>query len=143
MGRTAEEMNMLEANKELVRRFYEVSTTPECPGMSDIVTADYHDHHFLPDLPKGPEGVRRWNEDVLASVFSDIRIEIDFVVAEGNKVDCHFALVGKHTGDWGDIKAKGNAMRIPCISTFRIQDGKIAEGWELFDSGDMLNQMKA
>jgi predicted SnoaL-like aldol condensation-catalyzing enzyme len=136
-------MNMLEKNKELVRRFYEVSTTPGCPGMGDIVTADYYDHHFLPSLPKGPEGVRMWNEDVLASVFSDISIDIDFMVAEGNKVDCHFALVGKHTGAWGDLQPKGNAMRIPCISTFRIQDGKIAEGWELFDSGDMLNQMKA
>lgn len=134
---------MSESNKVLVRRFYEVSTTPGCPGMGEIVAEDYFDHHFLPDLPKGPEGVRMWNEDVLASVFSDIRIEIDFLIAEGSKVDCHFALVGKHTGNWGDIKPKGNAMRIPCISTFRIEDGKIAEGWEIFDSGDMLNQMKA
>jgi predicted ester cyclase len=83
------------------------------------------------------------NGEVLASVFSDTRIEIDFMVAEGSTVDCHFALVGKHTGKWGDIEPKGNAMRVPCISTFRIEQGKIAEGWELFDSGDMENQMKA
>ncbi|MFA5518488.1 MAG: ester cyclase [Spirochaetota bacterium] len=134
---------MLEKNKELVRRFYEVSTTPGCPGMDQIVAADYHDHHFLPTLPKGPEGVRQWNEDVLASVFSDIKIEIDFMVAEGNKVDCHFYLVGKHTGPWGDVQPKGNDMRLLCISTFRIADGKIAEGWELFDSGGMIEQMKA
>ena len=111
--------------------------------MADIVTADYFDHHFLPDLPKGPEGVKQWNENVLGSVFSDMKIEIDFMLADGDKVDCHFALVGKHTGDFGDLKAKGNMIRVPAISTFRIEGGKIAEGWELFDSGDMAAQMQA
>ena len=133
---------MSEVNKEMVRRFYE-SSTSGCADMADIVTADYFDHHFLPDLPKGPEGVKQWNENVLGSVFSDMKIEIDFMIAEGDKVDCHFALVCKHTSDYGDIPAKGNAVRIPAISTFRFEGGKIAEGWELFDSGDMLNQMKA
>ncbi|TFG58765.1 MAG: ester cyclase, partial [Spirochaetales bacterium] len=69
--------------------------------------------------------------------------EIDFMLADGDKVDCHFALVGKHTGDFGDLKASGKIIRIPAISTFRIKGGKIAEGWELFDSGDMAKQMKA
>ena len=58
-------------------------------------------------------------------------------------VDCHFALVCKHTADFGDLKAKGNAIRIPAISTFRIENGKLAEGWELYDSGDMARQMAA
>lgn len=133
---------MSEKNKELVRRFYE-SSTSGCKDMADIVTADYYDHHFLPDLPKGPEGVKQWNENVLGSVFSDMKIDIDFMLADGDKVDCHFALIGKHTGDFGDIPAKGNIIRIPAISTFRIEGGKIAEGWELYDSGDMFAQMKA
>ena len=133
---------MSEKNKELVRRFYE-SSMNGCKGIEDVVTSDYFDHHFLPDLPKGPEGVKQWNENVLGSVFSDMNIEIDFMLADGDKVDCHFALTGKHTGDFGDIPAKGNKVRIPAISTFRIEGGKIAEGWELFDSGDLVNQMNA
>jgi len=64
-------------------------------------------------------------------------------VAEGDLVDCHFALLCKHTADFGDLKAKGNALRIAAISTFRVADGKLAEGWELYDSGDMARQMQA
>lgn len=133
---------MSEANKDLVRRFYAANTNGFFE-IGNIVTADYHDHHFLPDLPRGPEGVKQWAKNVLGSVFSDMKWEIDFMLADGDKVDCHFALTGKHTGNFGDIPAKGNKIRIPAISTFRIKNGKIAEGWELYDSGDMFNQMKA
>ena len=133
---------MSEANKELVRKFY-ADATSGCADMANIVTADYFDHHFLPDLPKGPEGVKQWNENVLGSVFSDIKIDIDFMLADGDKVDCHFALVCKHTADYGAIPAKGNAIRLPAISTFRIAGGKIAEGWELFDADSLYTQMKA
>lgn len=133
---------MSEANKELVRRFY-AAGTGGLSGLEEIVAADYFDHHFLPGMPKGPEGVRQWFRDVLGSVFSDMRVEIDFLLAEGDLVDCHFALLCKHTADFGDLKAKGNAVRIAAISTFRIADGKLAEGWELYDSGDMARQMQA
>lgn len=133
---------MSEANKELVRCFY-AAGTGDLSGVEDIVAEDYFDHHFLPGMPKGPEGVRQWFGAVLGSVFSDMRIEIDRMVAEGDLVDCHFALVCRHTADFGDLKAKGNSLHIPAISTFRIENGKLAEGWELFDSGDMARQMQA
>jgi len=32
---------------------------------------------------------------------------------------------------------------VPAISTFRIQGGKLAEAWELFDSGPLPEQMRA
>jgi predicted SnoaL-like aldol condensation-catalyzing enzyme len=133
---------MSEANKELVRCFY-AAGTGNLSGLDDVVAEDYFDHHFLPGMPKGPEGAKQWFGAVLASVFSEMRIEIDRMVAEGALVDCHFSLVCKHTADFGDLKAKGNVIRIPAISTFRIESGKLAEGWELYDSGDMARQMQA
>ena len=38
---------------------------------------------------------------------------------------------------------KDNQIRIPAISTFRIEGGKLVEGWELYDSGDAVEQLKA
>ena len=98
---------MSEANKELVRCFY-AAGTGNLSGLDDVVAEDYFDHHFLPGMPKGPEGAKQWFSAVLGSVFSEMRVEIDRMVAEGDLVDCHFALVCKHTADFGDLKAKGN-----------------------------------
>jgi len=58
-------------------------------------------------------------------------------------VDCHFALLAKHTGEFAGIAPKGNQIRCPAISTFRIEGGRLAEAWELFDSGDLMQQLQA
>ena len=132
---------MSEANKALVLRYYQ-QVMGDLAGIDEVVAADFVDHHFPPDTPAGPEGVRKFFVGFAGAVFSDMRIEIDFLLAEADKVDCHFAFCARHTGDFGDIPAKGNAIRLPAISTFRIADGKLAEAWEIFDSGSLSQQMQ-
>ncbi len=133
---------MLDKNKELVNRYYQ-EAMEGLSGIEEVIAADFVDHHFPPDTPAGPEGVRQFFTGVLGSVFSDMRIEIDYLIAEGDKVDCHFALLAKHTGEFAGIPPKGNQIRCPAISTFRIEGGLLAEAWEIFDSGDLMQQLQA
>lgn len=133
---------MSESNKALVRRYY-AEAMSGLAGIEQVVSPDFVDHHFPPGVPPGPAGVRKFFQEILGSVFSDMRIEHDFMLAEGDKVDCHFALVAKHTGEFAGIPPRGNVIRCPAISTFRIQDGKLVEAWEIFDSGDLFKQMRA
>jgi predicted ester cyclase len=132
---------MLEDNKRLVRRYYE-QAMGDLSGIEQIVANGFVDHHFPPGLPTGPEGVRRFFQEVLGGIFSDMRIDIDFLLADGDRVDCHFTLSARHTGQFAEIAPRGKAIRCGAISTFRIADGKLAEAWELFDSGDLLRQMR-
>ncbi len=133
---------MLEENKKLVRRYYEL-VAGDLAGIEEVVTADFVDHHFPPDIPPGPEGVRQFFTQFIPTFFSDLRIEIDFLLAEGDRVDCHFVALFKHTGEFAGVAPKGNQLRVPAISTFRIAGGKLAEAWEIYDSGDMLRQIQA
>jgi predicted ester cyclase len=133
---------MLEKNKELVKRYYK-EAMEGLSGIEEVVAAEFVDNHFPPGTPAGPEGVRQFFTGVLGSVFSDMQIEIDYLIAEGDKVDCHFALLAKHTGEFAGIAPKGNQVRCPAISTFRIKDGLLVEAWELFDSGDLMQQLQA
>ncbi len=133
---------MSEANKSLVRRYYE-EVMGDLSGIEEIVADGFVDHHFPPDMPPGPAGVRKFFTEFVGSVFSDVRIDIDFLLAEGDKVDCHFVLYARHTGPMGDLAPRGNPIRLPAISTFRIAEGKLAEAWEIFDSGSLVAQMQA
>jgi len=133
---------MLEENKGLVRRYYDL-VTGDLAGIEDLVAADFVDHHFPSDMPPGPAGVRRFFAQFIPAFFSDFRVEIDFLLAEGDRVDCHFVALFKHTGEFAGVAPKGNQLRVPAISTFRIADGKLAEAWEIYDSGDMLRQIQA
>ena len=40
------------------------------------------------------------------------------------------------------IPASGREILCPAISTFRIENGKLAEAWEIYDSGDLFAQMR-
>ena len=133
---------MSAAAKDLVRRYY-LEALGDLAGIEQVVSAGFVDHHFPPGLPVGPAGVRQFFTAILGSVFSEMQIEVDFLLAEGNKVDCHFALLAKHTGEFAGILPKGNAIRCPAISTFRIEGGKLVEAWEIFDSGSLFQQMRA
>jgi len=132
---------MLEENKSLVRRYYH-EVLGDLAGIDQIVTTNFIDHHFPGDLPRGPAGVRQFFKKILPGIFSDMRIEFDFLLAEADKVDCHFALLARHTGEFAGIAPRGKPIRCPAISTFRIADGQLAEAWEIFDSGDLLRQMR-
>ncbi len=133
---------MSEENKQLVRRYYEI-VMGDLAGIEEIVADGFVDHHFPPGLPPGPPCVREFFGKIAPGIFSDMEVRIDRMLAEGDLVDCHFAFHAKHTGPFGDVPAKGNSIRLPAISTFRIADGKLAEAWEIFDSGDLVRQMQA
>ncbi|NQU20866.1 MAG: ester cyclase [Candidatus Nealsonbacteria bacterium] len=132
---------MSEANKALVRRYYQ-EVMGDLAGIDEIVAADFVDHHFPPEMPAGAAGVRKFFVEFAGSLFSDMRVEIEFLLAEADKVDCHFVFFARHTGGSDDAPATGNAIRLPAISTFRIADGKLAEAWEIFDSALLAQQMQ-
>ena len=133
---------MLEANKTLVRLYY-AEVMGDLSGIGQVVSDTFVDHHMPPDLPQGPAGVRRFFKDILGSIFSDMKIDIEFMIAEGDKVDCHFVVTVKHLGEFAGIMPKGNIIRLPAISTFRIENAKLAEAWEIYDKDNMLQQMRA
>jgi predicted ester cyclase len=133
---------MSEANKTLVRRYY-AEATSGLKNIEEVVSANFVDHHFPPGLPPGPAGVREFFLKLIAAAFSDLEIQHESMLAEGDKVDCHFTVVARHTGEFAGLKPKGNILRLPAISTFRVENGRLAEAWEIFDSGLMLQQLRA
>ncbi len=133
---------MLEENKTLVRRYY-TEVTGDLSGIGQVVSDTFVDHHMPPDLPPGPAGVHRFFKDILGGIFSGMRIDIEFMIAEGDKVDCHFVVTFQHIGEFAGIMPRGNTVRLPAISTFRIDNAKLAEAWEIYDKDDMLQQMRA
>jgi predicted ester cyclase len=65
------------------------------------------------------------------------------MAAEAEKVYCYFALHATHIAEFAGIAPSGKELVIPAVSHFRVVDGKLAEGWEIFDSGALLQQMQA
>jgi predicted ester cyclase len=77
------------------------------------------------------------------SAFPDLRIIIEDQVAEGDKVVTRWRGSGTHQGDLFGIAPTGNRVSLVGITINRIEGGKVAEEWQIFDALGMMQQLGA
>ena len=137
-----ESQSALERNKTLVRRFIEKLLNEQDPGaIDDFLTTDFVDHNAPPEQPPGPKGVKRVLERVL-SVLADLRVEMDDVIAEADKVAVRYRAEARHVGNFMGFPASGKMLKWTTISIYRIENGRIAERWGFMDHADLLRQLR-
>jgi predicted ester cyclase len=130
-----------EANKSLVRRFYEEIDKGNLDAMDELVAEDYLDHNPppFPGLLPGREGLKQ--------VFKLFRVatpgyhHIEDHIAEGDKVVTRLTSFGKHEGDLPGAPRTGNDMKMTSITIHRIADGKLVEKWAEKDVLGFLQQI--
>jgi predicted ester cyclase len=119
----------LEANKEAVRRWFE-----EGIGSNDENTArDVADQIFTEDFVDGdgqdpPRGRDEFKRRVVSSVFrtfSDIRVTVEDVVAEGDVVAARLRFSGIQRGDFRGHPATGGRIEFTETGLSFFRDGRI------------------
>jgi predicted ester cyclase len=131
----SEDVDMAQGNKEIVRRFFEEFMSEQrLDRVDDFVTADwlYHDPS-LPDL-HGRDGAQQLVRTVAAGGFRDMRFKIEDSLAESDRVGVRYAFTGTHQATGKKITASGCGI-------FRIQDGRVAEVWAIFDVMSVQRQL--
>src|SRR4030095_418923 len=73
--------------------------------------------------------------------FSDIRVTVDQILAEGDTVVVRWTARGRHTGHLLGIVPTNRETVTTGIDMLRIVDGKIAEGWVSWDTLGLLEQL--
>jgi steroid delta-isomerase-like uncharacterized protein len=133
---------MSEQNKALVARILLEAFNQGKLEVIDEVIADNHiDHAVLPSgLPPGKEGIKLLAK-TLRSAFPDLKITIDFSVAEGDLVVQHGTATGTMKGEFAGMPPSGKTATWAGIHIGRIKDGKIVEHWAVEDQLSMLQQL--
>ena len=131
----------VEANRELIRRFYDEGWTQNKLGVYDeLVNEDFEDHQAMPGLPPGREGFKALNV-MFRSAFPDLRVDIDNVVAEEDKVGCRWRSTGTHEGELFGIPPTGNKVDVTATVFYRVENGRLAEGWIARDDVGLMRQL--
>jgi predicted ester cyclase len=120
-----------EANKTIVRRMYDAFTSGTVDQLDEVVDHDFVDHDPLPGQAPGLLGLRQ-AVGFFRAAFPDGRLEIDDLIAEGDKVVAHIRVTGTQVGAFRDIPPSAEAVTAEGVETFRINRGKIVEGWSSF-----------
>jgi steroid delta-isomerase-like uncharacterized protein len=75
--------------------------------------------------------------------FPDLKISIEELVGEGDKVVWRIAASGTHEGPFQGVPATGKAVTFGAHYTFRFEAGRIIERWSTLDRLALLLQIGA
>ena len=131
---------MSAADEAVVRRFYEEMNNDRKTDLaSDLFTADHKFHDPQVPAEDGPQGV----VDVVR-VYQDGaegHWQIEEMFSAGDRVVVRWTGSGTHVGDVMGVPPTGKPVRVDAITIHRMQDGKIAETWEVWDTLGFLQQI--
>ena len=134
---------MSEENKALVRRQEEeLFTQGNLDAADEIYAPDYVGHD-----PSNPEEVRGLEAAKQAAAdyrqaFPDLRVTVEDLIAEGDRVAARLRFRGTHLGELDGIAPTGRQVDCTGIVISRIEEGKIAEDWASFDDFGMMQQLR-
>jgi steroid delta-isomerase-like uncharacterized protein len=131
---------MLEEHKALVRRWFdEVWNQGSADAVDQLLAADAV-VHGLGEAMTGPEGFKRFHA-AYREAFPDVQIEIQDMVAEGDRVAFRWTATATHRGGSLGFAATNRTVRFEGMGIVRVRNGKLIEGWNTFDQLGMLQQL--
>ncbi len=132
----------LEANKSLVRRYFQIIDSGDVERIGEVLAPDFVSHSPpFPGLSEDIEGVRRGFAISLA-VFRNYSHTLESQIAEGDRVATLTTATGEHVGDYRGIVGNGERLTIRGLSIHRIANGRIAEHSGRSDVWGLLSQMR-
>jgi steroid delta-isomerase-like uncharacterized protein len=73
--------------------------------------------------------------------FPDLHVAIEDIIAEGDKVCVRLHETATHTGEYHGLPPTGNRLAYAVVAIWRVVEGKIVEGWIVYDQMDFLKQL--
>ena len=134
---------MPEAEKAIVKRWYDQfdgGKTAALAAVDELYAPDCVLHDARAGDVPGRAGLRAF----VASVFDslpDLEVALDDIASEGGKVMCRFTWRGTHLGEYLGVPPTRRRVVAHGISMARVQDGKIAEAWQSWDSLSVVQQL--
>ncbi|HEY2053978.1 MAG TPA: ester cyclase [Solirubrobacterales bacterium] len=134
-----------ERNKATVRHFEQLAGGGDAQQVERAI-----DELVAPDvvmrtpLPLKSTGAAAMKEVFghLNTAFPDLHIEIDDLIAEGDKVVSRNTVTGTHRGEFMGLAATGRKVSYDEIFVFRFADGRVVETRGVVDMVSLMRQLR-
>ncbi|HEY9842940.1 MAG: ester cyclase [Candidatus Sericytochromatia bacterium] len=130
---------MSEQNKALVRRVFESMSKGDLSMMDEVISPEYKNYN-MPTPAPGAEGLKQLI-GAFRSGFPDFKVDLEQVLADGDRVITQGVWTGTHQGEFMGIPATGKPISVGYIDIWRFVDGKAVENWVQMDMVGMMQQL--
>lgn len=132
---------MNRSNQEVIRVVCEeIWSKGNTALVDELYAANYVALNPTPGLPADREGVKMEVASYFQA-FPDQAVTVDDIVAQGDKVVARYTVRGTHTGELMGIPPTAKSMEVTGISIMRLENGKVAEEFALFDAMGLFQQL--
>jgi len=132
-------MSALEKNKKVVETLCKtVFQKHDFGKLDEIMRDDYIQHNE--DTPQGKAGFKQFFEQIFKAM-PDFSYTMKKIIAEGDTVMMYSTTTATHKSEWLGNPATGNKLNFDVVDIFRIEDGKIAEHWDVADTLKLFTQV--
>jgi len=111
-------------------------------GYLNLYDASVIHHGFSSRIRPGIAGLRD-HYDRLLKAFPDMRIDIDDIIADGEKVAHRFLFSGTHKGEFLGMPPTGKLVRTPGVHIHLFKNERAIEVWQVFDNLTFLSELGA
>ena len=131
---------MTTANHKIVETFYtDVFVRQDLRRLDDYMRDDYIQHNE--DVPPGKAGFREFFINTFKAL-PDYRHTIRIIVAEDDTVMVYSTMTATHSGgEWLGQPPTGNRLNFDVVDIFRVENGMIAEHWDVAASLTLFTQL--
>jgi steroid delta-isomerase-like uncharacterized protein len=92
--------------------------------------------HLIPNRDVGKGFVEAFH-----NAFPNLKYNLDDTIVQGDKVITRWTAAGTHTGDFFGMPATNKDVTMLGITIFRVENGKIAELWNIWDQNGLMQQL--
>jgi steroid delta-isomerase-like uncharacterized protein len=133
-----------DANKALAKRWFEEVWNQ---GKESAIDQLFHPQGKVFGFPEpdavliGPEGFKTVHR-AFRNAFGNLHIDLNDLIAEGDRVAIRWTCTGTHTGDGLGYPATGKKVVITGSSFIICRDGQLTEGRNFMDLTKMTQQLQ-
>ena len=131
-------------NEAVIRRWIEAYNERDLEAEADVLAPGFVAH--VPAAPGPLKGLEAWRRfsGPFAEAFPDLRLTVEDVVSEGEKVAARVAFRGTHRGgEFQGIRPSGKEVAFSSIELNRVVGGKVEEHWVELDLLGLMQQLGA
>ena len=129
-------------NKRVIRRLYdELFSKWNFQVVDELFSAEFIGHEMPPGTLPGPEGIRQFYGRIRAGL-PDVKLTVEDLIGEGNKVVVRWRAQATHTGVFLGIPPTGKAVSFTGVAIYRLSKGKIVERWVEVDLLGLTQQLR-
>jgi steroid delta-isomerase-like uncharacterized protein len=132
-----------EDNKAVIRRWIEAYNNRDMQAEADVLDPGFVAH--VPAAPGPLEGLEAWRKFTAPFVeaFPDLRLTVEDILSEGDKVAARVAFHGTHRCEFQGIAPTGKEVAFSSIEVNRVVGGKVEEHWVELDLLGLMQQLGA